>query len=366
MTFRPWPVVQDALSNIAARRVLWSAIWVASTLVILGVGLNDAAAIIAARKEESDLVGQGYATLLVSTQKDSGVQLRPEDCEALADIGGVVGATWMREPPPWRLYAERGPIIPVRIAGKSALEVLAVRTDLSGWRGSQGLLDAKAVSAAGRTSGDVVTLKVVSPTGEGAIDAFVTDLGSLGGGSAGSLLVFDARPDPVDRCVLAVDPERRAAVLNSTVVQFSPARGFSEGWAMANADRFAWPLDRFHSRNDRWAWLVATVAITGMWALSIRIRRADTALYTALGLTSGEILVIGLTSVTAVFVTACAAAFVGLWVSSTHAGAGAETMSIALAAAGRAAVGATLSSACLEWASATASRSSVLVALRER
>jgi hypothetical protein len=189
---------------------------------------------------------------------------------------------------------------------------------------------------------------------------------SLGTGSVGSTLLISRATGAAHACVLFVDLEARRSVIAALETALPATSGFSSQWALPGADNLDTPRERFEQRPSQYYWLGVVVMFSVLWALQLRIRRSDQALYAVVGLRTTSIatmLVIEL--IITVAVAAATAAIIVAIASTLHDGTY-DSLSVGTDSARRALLGAAICAAAISWHHAQRTTNSTLNALKDR
>ena len=350
-----------------------SRIWISGGLV-LGLGALLAAVAIAetngavaARVYEDGLVAAGYSTLLIE-QSDQvpGTPLSTADCAATGRIDGVGPVVSIREPLSVPAWARRGPDLTVIPVGGDVVPFLGSLdpTGMQSWRTAQTFVD-QGSSAASRSSSEY--LLPLYPV-ETRVDttALAVELDGLGPATSGALLVADMQPGPVQACALFVPGDFRETVSRSIETALPAVSGFSQRWALSEADRFEAPRDRFEGRPTKDLWIASAAVFAGFWLFYLRLRRAEHGLYAVMGLSPGSITLLTIVELLAIALTAGIVAATVIGLAAVRADTPSEFLAIGAGSAVRTLIACVLISAVWSASAASRSSSSTLDALKDR
>lgn len=287
----------EAMRNRLARAGLSLAVlavWAVAGLVVYG---SERDAVRASSDHTSSMLASGYATLLVEQSALAREPFMWEDCNTLRHLAGVHAVLALREPEILRLWDRRGPEITTRQAIGDVAGFLAVTSpgEIERWVAPSLIFDIDAFGArpANGGVGEYVTT-VVSPSDDADTRTAITaNLVGLGGGFAGNAIVMTPPGGPIAVCAVLADLEQRTRVADAVAGFLALSAGFGQRWALADAERFDSPRERFESRDSRWYWLAASVVITVSSAFSLWIVRSDLAVFAVAGL--GTRRLVGLT-----------------------------------------------------------------------
>lgn len=365
-TMRLRALASETVANCRARALFTVALVGALASLTVTVFVVEANAARDITAYERDLRADGYATLVVEhSNQIISAPFTASDCEALGATPAVNGAVGSREPVPYRLWGRGGPAVPVRaVVGDIVGFLAATNPELSNtWRTAQIFVDDQSSAAAGPGE---QALWLGSADGVQAELAITVDLGLFGSGSTGNLVAADATAGPIGSCALLVALDRRDAVAASTAVALPSLQGFSQRWALSNADRFEAPQWRFEHRPSRWYWVAGAAGFVVAWLLVLRLRRNEYALYAVSGLTSREVTALaGLELLTVVGLAAIAAAAV-IGGALLRTGLPAQFALVGLGSSTRMLIVVGIAASAWNWQQARSTATSTLATLKDR
>lgn len=270
----------EAAANSFARPAVTLGMVFAVAAMLVGSAVAEINATTTIRSYERDLIGAGYATLLVTQAGAGGTALSTRTCAQLGSIDGVRAAVAMSEPEPIHLWTAGGPGLSVRYASGDLSEFVALveSNALAGWTSAQALVDVK--SGAASPGPLEYPLRLVDDGAETHdVNSLTVPLSAFGNGLSAGLVIWDARAGPASACFLFVETPRRDYVIRSVDIALPAIAGFARQWVLASADRFEAPPHRFATRPSQYYWAVASLTFIALGALHLRLRRSDHALY---------------------------------------------------------------------------------------
>lgn len=284
----------EAIRNRMARLVLTLtlvAAWSGSALMVYVTERDGAQANVA---YTSSMLSDGYATLLVAQSDTSPESLTWANCSTLNYQSGVRAVVGLREPVPLRLWTASGPEVVVREAMGDVAGFLEMTNPSRGgrWSSPSLIFDVDAVGARPADGAEAAFVtKVVQENGDGDTRTAVTrNLTTFGGGFSGNAVMLTPPGGEISACVVLADLDKRDHVKAAASGLFPVVAGYGQQWALANADRFDSPRDRYEVRASRWYWLGAVALITLAWTFSLWILRSDFAVFSLAGLATRQIL----------------------------------------------------------------------------
>lgn len=281
----------EAAANNLARPALSLGLVAILTVVLVAVAVGETNSTIDALTYRHGLVADGYSTLIVEPNDELGAVLRTDDCQALGSIQGVIAALSLGNPEPDRVFNPAGPQLSIRPVGGDILAFLnAVDPDqMTNWHRAQTFLDTNSSMASPGATREFDLPIIDTEASTTQATTLIVGLTALGGAASGNAIAVDPDPDPVNSCAILVDEDSRAHTTASVSVALPAQEGFSNRWALAGADRFETPRNRFESRATQYLWLAGALTFALTWLLTLRIRRSDYALYAVTGLKPGAI-----------------------------------------------------------------------------
>ena len=275
----------EAMRNSLSRFAVTLGLSLAFAALLLGTLVTETNATVSARTYAQRLISQGYSTLLIERDPSADGGFRWQDCDAVHAFQGAKAVLGMQEPASIRLWSKGGPEIVARTATGDVVDYLR-KTDpvaMEVWRTAQMFVDVAAPIA--RTSGSVeYSVLISTPQGAEPLKATTALLTSLGGGSSGNAMLIGPTIGIIGTCAIFVDTDQRTTFSAAISNAFPVLDGFSQRWALTNADRFDSPRLRFEGRASKWYWLLASTGFVVLWLLAIRLRRNDHAVYAVAGL----------------------------------------------------------------------------------
>lgn len=360
-------IVAEAIASVTSR------VWISGGLVLglaallAAVAIAETNAAVAARLYEDGLVRAGYSTLIIE-QSDQvpATPLNTTDCAATGGIEGVGPVVSLRQPVSMPGWARRGPDLTVVPVGGDILALLGSidPTGVQPWRAAQTFVDRESSAASGSSPEYLLPLY---PRGQ-RVDstAIAVDLGALGPGVSGAVLVGDPQPGPVDACAVFVPSDFRETVSRAVEIAFPASGGYSQRWALIGADRFDSPRHRFEGRPTKDLWIAAATVFTGFWLFYLRLRRPEHGLYAVIGLNPAAITLLTIIELLAIAVTASILAATIIGLAALRAGTPSHFLTIGAESAIRTLIACVLISAV--WSANAASRTttSTIDALKDR
>ncbi|CAN5533205.1 hypothetical protein BH20CHL7_BH20CHL7_12120 [soil metagenome] len=340
-----------------------SRIWLTGGLILGLAALLVAATVaeaneaLSARVYEDELVTAGYSTLIIErSDQVPGTPLSTADCAAIAGVDGVGPVLSVRQAVSMPGWAPRGPDLTVMPVGGDIVAFVGAidPTGIQSWRTAQTFVDRGSSASSGSSPEYPLPL---FPLGR-RVDttAIAVELDALGPGASGALLVADSRSGRVDACALFVASDFRDTVARSIQVAFPAVSGFSQRWALTNADRFSSPRDRFEGRPTKHIWIASAAVFTGFWLFYLRLRRSEHGLYAVIGLSPVAITVLTIIELLAIALTASILAAVVIGLAAVRADTLSEFLAIGAASGIRTLMACVLISAV--WSAYAASRTS--------
>jgi len=321
MTRRLLALWRETVANLIARpATTTSAIVLLSTLFLL-VFVNEHNTSATAADYADQLRHDGMFVYVI--QASTGAALNATDCVSLNQLDGVDAAIAMAGPVNAHLYAEAGPVIPVWFTTGPLAQFTANLAAHPGThpKPTTGAIDVD--SNIGRI-GDQRVVGLSFPTGTTTptlVDVDIVDLSPLGDGLAGNALIPAPRQAPQPSvCLITTADDSRDAIATAAALAFPKTDGFSQRWALSNAERFEDGRTRFETRPSLVTWLAATIIVCVLFAMYARLRRNDLAVYAANGLRPGKVATIGTLEILIVnfIATAIAAAAATIMVHTNH------------------------------------------------
>lgn len=281
-------ILRESLANLLSRPLLGAGLIVFIAIQLVAVALVEANENARFDLEAEDLVRSGYSTAIVRPNPDLPIDLQRGECDELAEMPGVLAATWLADAPQLRFWSAEGPSIPSSMAGPGIISVLNAHTSgfSESWRGAAIVVDTSGLATA--FAGTETRSVRLSPPGGTTWPAMVlfTQLDSLGSGFRGNSIVVT--PDTrgvASSCVVAIDFADRRGVRESLGVAFPAENGFGITWAMLAADDLPDPVEQFDRRPTARLWILIVIMSTVVTWLYLKLRRLDYAFYRVAGLT---------------------------------------------------------------------------------
>jgi hypothetical protein len=285
----------EACRQLGARPLITVALATLLAAIIVGVFLSESNARVDSWRATDDLVGAGYTTLLLERDDSAREDFGWADCDAASGLSGVTVVVGLSEAEEVRLWSERGAGFTIRYATASINNYLAHVDPVSAgyWSTSQVFFDQDAIAATERGTGEFVAA-ITAKAERVVAQALTVRLTSLGGGFSGNGVIMGPDPQAVESCVVLVEIDRRSEVAATMDRVFPVLDGFSQRWALSNADTFESPRQRYEARPSQWYWLIGTIAFAVIWLFAVRLRRNDFAVYVVAGLDAGRLSVLSL------------------------------------------------------------------------
>ncbi len=359
--------LRETAANWASRSTLTFGVAVLIAALFVSVAYIELDSSRRAHHDGFELVADGYATLLISTDEQLRPRLTSIDCDRVDDVRGVQASTWTTTAPPTRLWSRSGPELPTTIAGPRVVDIARRSTpSLATWDGGQVLIDRtsalatsrRSISADARSANGPVVATAISPA----------DLGILGQGTTAGLVMVGLPPDrDVDSCIVLTELAHRTAVRTALQAGFPAEQGYQLQWALPNADRFTDPIDAYHDRPSRHIWIAATVAALVIIGFHLRLRRTDHAFYSIAGLSTRRLRRLILTDTLGIVLAAVAIAIVVMTIQTRRLDTTTPAVvNAAWAGLARTAVAVLISTIALCWTHATNTTERATAALKER
>jgi hypothetical protein len=359
-------VIVESWANLIARvglsLAVLSTVWLCLALSTFG----EASATRDATEYADGLVSTGYTTYLVGVNEGANAKLTPDDCRALSAVPGVKASVWLGPDTTVRLWSTAGQPLVVRAAGGDVGPFLAMADPAAAakWHGQSVLLD-RANPIATAATGDI-HVRWIDAGRRATVTLLGAHLTSAGGGQEGNAWLLAAPPSSVKTCVARVDEEARAQVAATVAAAFPASHGYSGQWALPNADAFEAPRARFESRVAQYFWLAGVLVAATVWALYLRLRRAEIAVYAVAGLSARQLWIMIGTELATLIASACALLSVSVGgLAATHALAR-DSLAVGVRSGARCLMAVTLCGLVLAAWAASNARSSTLDALKDR
>jgi hypothetical protein len=356
-------LISDTAENIASRLALMIALVCLTLSILASVLVAEANTASEVRRYADSLASSGFGTMFVLADESRGTPLDPSDCMALARISGVRAAIGIGQPISYHLWSNGGPLLSAYPASGDLVRfVSAINPRISTKFDAAQVF----VGASLPTLGDRTSPYLLRVEGSGQlfdVTGMTVDLGALGGSYSAATLFADPAPRQEAACVLVVRNNAREHVLISVGSAMPLLAGYSTQWALTNAEKFELPRDRFERRSSQWLWIGAAVLLAVVWALFLRLRRPEYALYSVAGLTTWEIFCLAALELIFVYAPSLLA---GLLLARRHGDIAPADLFVGFESAARAiAAGAGMSLA-LCWNMAFATTGSTLDAIKDR
>lgn len=231
----------------------------------------------------AELTGRGYDTLIVKreTVGADAPTIAASECASMSQLAGVEASGGVVAVPGLRLWDQRGPLVSVWRVSGSILHAVRLHGRPVGPDGARfdAVFDSGlAIDPALSDNADVL-VGVNGPQRFTAVRANVTFLGL---GFAKSVVLAGADRE-VERCIIVVSRNRRQSIFDSVSARFPVGLNYFVSWSMEGANQTPDEADVWSRRLTRRGWPLPPLVAGTLFAVYIRQRRADIAVYRLAG-----------------------------------------------------------------------------------
>lgn len=309
----------------------------------------------------------GYATLIIEqSDQVAAAPLSAADCAGLRDIPGVGPVVSIQPPVSVPAWSDHGPDVTVVPVGGEVVAFLhrVAPGDAVSRRTAQAFVDRDSAVASPASREYPLPL---FPNGNGVEGtAIAMELDAFGSATSGAMLVADIHSGPVEACALFVPGDLRAGISQSIKIAFPAVSGFSQRWALPEADRLETPRQRFEGRWTKDLWLPFAGVFTAFWLFYLRLRKPEHGLYAIVGLGPAAVTLLSVVELLIIALGASLLAGVVVGLAALRAETGMEFLVLGVESGIRTLVGCVLLSVVWSAHMATRTTTSIMDALKDR